>query len=429
MMKTRIALINVHSNYNAGDAALTMAALDQLYASFPNSDITLVMNDPDSYSGNEKVLISILTWLNRPGVTPFLRFAWLILLTLPALITHRILAKPVFLPFSKDIQPTLDALINSDLVVSVPGGYYYSYGKGRAFLYLNFSLLLPLIANQPLYMLPQSYGPLRHNWEKKIARWILNRAQIVMAREPGSFQFLQGLGVNPKKVYLLPDMAFAYQGKKTGFGQQWLKEVGIGTRYNRPLLGMTVLDWGAQYNYFSQQRQFENAILDGINHFIEKYHGTVVLFPQCSGPSAAEDDRIPSMKLKKASRFSQNIIAIETPLTADQLISAYSQMEIFIGTRMHSNIFALINFIPVIAVGYLHKTNGIATMAGIEDWVLDINEISSSEFIQTIDAIVNKREEYVSHLKERIPRLSSEAKNAGLLIWEDFTNIQKTGKK
>lgn len=428
MKTTTIALINVHSTYNAGDAALTQAAIDQLKTNFPNSKITLIMNDPESHSGNEKILPSILTWLNRPGLKPFIRFAWLIFLALPPLISYRIFSKVVYLPFSKEIQPTIDALINSDLVVSVPGGYYYSYGKGRAFLYLNFTLLLPLLANRPLYMLPQSYGPLRHGWEKTIAKWILNHSRIVMAREQVSFQFLMDLQVYPEKVYCLPDLAFAYQAKQADFGEQFLVELGIDLNQARPLMGMTVLDWGAQYNFFNQQGHYENAILAGINHFIENYQGTVVLFPQCSGPTAAEDDRIPSLKLKEASVFNQSIIVVETPLTADQLISAYSHVDLFIGTRMHSNIFALISFIPVIGIGYLHKTSGIAEMVGIEEWILEINEISGSQFIHKIDSIIQYHQGYVSHLIDRIPRLADEAQKASLLIQEDFTHLQKTKK-
>ena len=43
---------------------------------------------------------------------------------------------------------------------------------------------------------------------------------------------------------------------------------------------------------------------------------------------------------------------------------------------MHSNIFALSETVPVIAIGYLHKTRGIASMLGMDRWVLDIQTIT-----------------------------------------------------
>lgn len=421
----KIALINVHSTYNAGDAALTQAALDQLKVNFPNSDISLIMNDPDSYTGVEKVLLSILSWLNRPGSKPFIRFIYLVFLTALPILTFRVSGKTIYFPFSRDIQPTIDTLIKSDLIVSVPGGYYYSYGKGRAFLYLNYTLLIPILANKPLYMLPQSFGPLKKSWEVYLSRWVLNKSRILMAREPVSYQFLAGLPVDPKKLDLLPDMAFAFQGKQPEFGEQWLINIGIEPFQDRPLMGMTVIDWEAQYNYFNQQAKYEKVILAGINNFIEKYKGTVILFPQCSGPDPAEDDRLPSMKLKKASGNNEKIIVVETPLNADQLISAYSQMDIFIGTRMHSNIFALIGIIPVIAIGYLHKTSGIAKMVGIEDWVMEIREMSESELINKIDNLLKKRNEYVNQLKNKMPTLVKEANKAGILIRDDYASLRK----
>jgi polysaccharide pyruvyl transferase WcaK-like protein len=92
---------------------------------------------------------------------------------------------------------------------------------------------------------------------------------------------------------------------------------------------------------------------------------------------------------------------------------------------MHSNIFALIGIIPVIAIGYLHKTSGIAKMVGIEDWVIDIREMSESELINKIDNLLKKRSEYVDQLKNKMPTLVKEANKAGILIRDDYASLRK----
>ena len=58
------------------------------------------------------------------------------------------------------------------------------------------------------------------------------------------------------------------------------------------------------------------------------------------------------------------------------LQSIYSNLDIMIGTRMHANILALTRGTPGLPIGYLHKTLGIARYVGIEDWVLDIQNIN-----------------------------------------------------
>ena len=66
-MTIRILLINVHSSYNAGDTALTQAAIDQLYANFPNCQISLVANDPESIIGTEPMFLSFYKWVSLTG--------------------------------------------------------------------------------------------------------------------------------------------------------------------------------------------------------------------------------------------------------------------------------------------------------------------------------------------------------------------------
>ena len=63
----KILVTNLHSSRNAGDHVLLQVALQQLYAQFPGSSITLAMNDPESYkdrldSGNEAVVDSFFAW-------------------------------------------------------------------------------------------------------------------------------------------------------------------------------------------------------------------------------------------------------------------------------------------------------------------------------------------------------------------------------
>ncbi len=41
-------------------------------------------------------------------------------------------------------------------------------------------------------------------------------------------------------------------------------------------------------------------------------------------------------------------------------------MDLFLGTRLHSNIFALVAGVPVVAVAYQYKTFGLMEMIGLK---------------------------------------------------------------
>lgn len=404
--------------------------MQQLREHFPTCEITLVMNDPKSYVGGEKPALSFLAWAYQAKTKPLIRFAWLILTSLIPALTQRVLHRPLYLPISKEIQPAICALIEADIVIGVPGGNLYSYGKGRALLYMAYTMALALISGKPLYLFPQSYGPFQHRYERTIMRWLFSKSRGVMVREPASLEYLTKIGVPKSKCQLLPDMAFAYQQGTEMEIDALLLSLGINLQTDRPLLGLSIIDWGSLDKEFKKQSLYETVIAQTIKYFVAKYRGKAILFPQCWGPTEPEDDRIPSKRVANLiPDYKEDVIAINTPMSAKELKSAYGKMDIFIGTRMHANIFALTENVPVIAIGYLHKTLGTARLVGITPWVIDINHIDQAQMINKLDNLWNEREKIRSNLSVKIPQLAEQVKQAATYIYNDYTQGSESYSK
>jgi colanic acid/amylovoran biosynthesis protein len=111
---------------------------------------------------------------------------------------------------------------------------------------------------------------------------------------------------------------------------------------------------------------------------------------------------------------------IETPLAPALLKAVYGGLDAFIGTRMHSNIFALSSGVPTVAIGYQFKTLGIAQSVGIEAWVLDIESLEASTLVQRLAALWAEQDRIRAHLRQTIPSLARRAAEAGQLIAADF---------
>jgi len=76
-----------------------------------------------------------------------------------------------------------------------------------------FSMVTALLLKKPMYMLPQSIGPL---WRKRdcfLLRWILPKFQLVFIRDSISLTVLGECGINCSKCHLVPDMAFVYSSQ------------------------------------------------------------------------------------------------------------------------------------------------------------------------------------------------------------------------
>ncbi len=430
-MNENVLLINIHSSRNLGDAALLQVTMEQLEKNFSACQVTLSMDDPESHTGTGKVVQSMFSWVYRLNSEKrqgwkYINLAWLVPATLFPLMSERLTGARRWLFTPPKVRKIVNAYLDADLVVSKPGGFLYSSGRGISLLVAIYSILYAVLAGKPVYILPQSIGPLKRWWEKQLVKRLLEKVRIVMVREPVSMQLLKDIGVRNPNCQLVADMAFAYRAADAEAGREWLVRHGLNPQIGFPMLGMTVINWGAQFGGYSLQDKYEEACRLAIRHFVEKINGRVVIFPQVWGPLPSQDDRIPAHNiLDRLPDVSAGVKVVDQPIPAELLKSIYGWMQLFIGTRMHSNIFALSQGVPVIAIGYLHKTRGIAEMVGIEKWVLEINETSGTILKQKLIELWPERQAWRNKILRRANELARQANSAGSIIAKDYFETRK----
>mgnify|MGYP001765432836 CR=1 FL=1 len=416
---------------NVGDEALLSCALSQLRDNFPESKISLSLNDLASYTGAEQGLASIYAWVHPIEASgkaswKFARLLWLLPATLLPLLSQRWLKRSFFGLTPAALRPILRAYQEADLAVGTPGGYLYSSGNGLSLLILIYALLLAVVAGKPLYMLPQSIGPLRQRWEAGWLRCLLNRARLVMVREPVSYRLVQSLQVRNPRIHLVPDMAFALPSGPGEAADAWLRAQSIDPQDGKPRLGMTLVNWGAQDGRFQQQEGYEQACAAAARWFVETTGGRVIFFPQVFGPTHNQDDRVPSRRvIARLADLAGAIHFVNDPLPMQLLKAVYGKMDVFIGTRMHSNIFALSEGVPVIAIGYQHKTRGIAEMVGMGDWVLDIQAVDEQQLVARLAALWEQRVRVGERLRQAVAEIVRQSAHTGDLLRQDYARLSQ----
>lgn len=421
-----VLIVNLHSFHNAGDAILTQVSMQQLKDSFPDSTIVLSMNDPDSYKGAETTVGSFVSCLKK-GANGRTSWRWaaipgLIVESLLALGGYRLFGRPVFLPFSSDRKDLVRAYLEADIVVSCAGGFLYTSGRfGLPLLVSVSTMAYAWLAGKPLYTLPQTIGPLRRRWERILVKCILPKVRMVLVRDPISLEELRAIGLEHPCCHLVSDIAFAFPGAPRGEGERLLAEHGVDMNRSRPLLGLTLLNWAAQNRLFDRQEAYEEAMAEVIRTFILKYDGHVVLFSQVHGPTEAEDDRVPARRVyAKVRGFDQRVSLVEQAVAPDVLKAAYGLMDFFVGTRLHSNIFALSEGVPVVAIEYQYKTRGIMRMLGLERWVISIGQTDVLKPSEVFQEAWLEREQTREMLQQIMPTIVGQASRAGAMIAADF---------
>jgi colanic acid/amylovoran biosynthesis protein len=429
-MTEKILLINVHSDENAGDAILTKIAVEQLEQAFPGCDITIVMNDPTSHQGREKVIGSSQTWIketfpDRPARWRTGSLIWLVIISILIGISIRFFKRPSIWLAPRRWRALFQAYLECDLVVSNPGGFFYSSGKlGISLLYNVYTLALARLMNKPFYLLPQSIGPFNNKKDEFLIRMILKHARIIMVREPVSLEKLRNTGLKHPRLLLIPDIALTFRGEGAQSALEWLEKKGLKQDEPKPRLGITAINWEVENIRFHNQKCYEEALEAAARFFIEKTNGEVFLFTQVLGPTLGQDDRIPARRLHgMLSDHKKFVHLIDESLSPSLKLSLYGEMDIFIGTRLHSAIFALSGGTPVLAIGYQYKTSGIYQMLGMEKWNIAIEDVNSDRLTQLLADLWEERANVSRQIRKTYPELAAQASQAGRLICEDFKQL------
>jgi colanic acid/amylovoran biosynthesis protein len=394
-----------HSSLNAGDRAILTETLRMLDAAFPRARVTLVFNDVASGRAawpDYTVLPSPLAWAFRLDaaqgyrlVEPLLQPPRIAALLLGVLL-DRWVGWRLRLFANREHQALLDAFVKADLVLVVGGGHIYGPAaypnlRGRVWfmVWVLCTLLagiLAIVGGKPLALLPQSIGPLHGAFQRGLVGWVVRRAGLTFVREQPSLDLLRELGVAGRAL-LVPDFVFGFTAADQATVAPLLAQVDAADPPPALRVGMTAMNWAGQYrDNFSGQSNYMQALLACVDA-ITVQNGVVVLFGQCCGPTAAEDDRLISAELRARVRQPDRVIVVDEVLPPAQLQAAYGAMDYFVGTRTHSVILALNAGTPALCVGYLHKTVGILAQMGLERYCYDINQLTPEHLVAAFEQL------------------------------------------
>jgi len=421
-----ILVTNVHSARNAGDRVLLEVTLTELQAQFPGCAITVAMNNPRSYALGQAVQVvgSLTHWFQnddgawRPwGV---LAAPWLLLQALAFALTRRWTRRKLPVLCTGEQRRLLHAYADADLIVSCPGNFFFSgAGLGVPFFLAVLALAYGWLIGKPLYMMPQTIGPLRRRREQYVIRWLLARVRLVFLRDETSETAVEAIGLHHPRIHVLPDVAFLYRGEDdlTLLAQAQAEL----PRLARPWVGVTVINWRGHDRHHARPEQYEAAIAAALRAFLQAHGGSAILFPQVCGPSAGEDDRPPSRRIAAQLRGDGlPVVALAAEATPAQLQAAYGQMDLFLGTRLHSNIFALTAGTPVLAIAYQYKTHGVMRMLGLEAWVIDIGQATAEVVSAALEKLWRERDALRAQLQRTLPEIQHRARQAAAWIRADF---------
>lgn len=355
----QIALVNVASDANRGACALTWASLNFLFSAFPDASIAIVpaaesqtLADPPPFRHTMRRYpgLAILSPLFDGQGSTTLVLIWRLARSLTEIL--RFDRKP------PNRNATLEWIRNSDLVVSVGGVTFETYGGTLRHDARFVARVLPLLAARkiriPTVFVGAQIGPFNTWFGGRLFGWLAAKAAIMFPRDRVSEAEVRIHVANPRCI-LLPDSAFGLKLPMAGINELFARrglDAGVAT------LALVISSaLGPDESTDAHVALFSEVA----TRFVESG-----LFPQIIIVVQHDEDRPGSYQLARRLRLDARRV-IDDDLDPAQLSSLYGACRMVISSRLHAVILTLLAGIPAVSLApeVTFKEHAVLDMLGL----------------------------------------------------------------
>mgnify|MGYP001124775644 CR=1 FL=1 len=222
------------------------------------------------------------------------------------------------------------------------------------------------MTRKPVIICSATIGPYQSRISRRLAKYVLNKVDIITLREEHSQNYLQLLGVNKPHVYLSADLAFLLQPAETSRILAILRNENIAPDA-KPLVGIAPT---AMMHPFLKQPQYTQLMAELSDFLIEDLNATVVYITHTYQDKPITEAIYQRVKNKHKVR-------VISDLPSAELKAIIGMCDIFVCSRFHALVASTSLAIPSIGiVAYSpDKFHGIiGEMMGQENYLLDVND-------------------------------------------------------
>lgn len=276
----------------------------------------------------------------------------------------------------------ISKLMKSDALVFGGGSLLQDITSKRSIYYYLFLIRLAKIFNNKVVMLSQGIGPIVNENSKKAVKSTLGLVDCITVRDKHSKEFLEGIGMDKNKIFLSTDPVINLRA-----GENYLAK-----------------NSGRKKVCFSL-RNWKNAdVSQKITKLTEKLIDNNI---ECNFiPFYYDEDLELIDEVEK--NIGDKAVYYKEKLTTNDAFDIIKGMNVLVGVRLHSLIFAAAANVPFVAVSYDHKVDhfvnsvNMKVACSIDNIDVDLLYNEIMEKINNEDREKKKLSESVTNLRELI---------------------------
>lgn len=390
-----IVITGVTVSGNMGGNAMLRSAMQELERLAPGSTFTLLSYMPAADRrmppiANLRIVSADYRWL----VLVYLPLAFVLAPFLAFASVRRVVAT----------IPYFRALEDADLVVDLCG-IAFSDGRGLPLLAYNVACVLPALAmRRPVAKLAQALGPFKETLNRLLARAILSRCCLVVARGETSYRHLDDLGLT--NVASLPDVSFCLLVDD----RDRAKAREILAAHHIPPGGLVVSPSEVVNRLCIKHGvDFEGEMLAFLRRVRASGVHVLILPHSVARDGSKNNDVNLCRRLADELEDDEGVALIdqyEDPMLLRAIIGEFA---IHVGCRFHGVVGALAMGVPTIIVGWSHKYNEMASPLQSDRWIIDARMFSCESVHRIYCDLAARRAEIASTILAELPSVREEA--------------------
>ena len=298
------------------------------------------------------------------------------------------------------------AMKNADLFILGGGGLLFDwYDKRIPWNIIGWlkPIILTKLMNKPVITYALGVGPIHSTLGKILTRAALNRVDLITVRDLESKKVLDNIGVYKPPIYITIDPAISLSQPDT----VRINEIFITENMpkNEKLVGISIRSW-SMWNS-KKYTDMVNVLAQVADYIISKLNAFIVFIPMQF--TEGDDDRHIKADIFSNMYYKKRAHIITNEYTLQELLGIVGQMDVMIGMRLHSLIFAAATNVPMVGLIYDPKVKGFLDMIGQERYTIDIKNLDYDTLIPKIDDAWKNKEKIKRDLESKMDKIKERA--------------------
>ena len=305
----------------------------------------------------------------------------------------------------------LRAVRQCDMLISGGGSLLQDVTSSKSIHYYLFIIRLAKLLRKKVFIYSQGIGPIDHAFNRRATARALKKADGIVVRDERSAKLLEQIGLPQERIVITADPVIRMKRPDRTVGREILARAGIKKD------GRLTVGWAIREK--NRDSTFVREITECIRWLRENYDAESVLIPF----HYEEDREVCSVIAERTNGAAK---CLSEKYLSEDMLSIIGNMDVLVGVRLHSMIYAAIMGVPIIGVSYDPKCTAFLNSVGLDS--LSTREtVSAGAFKAEFARVLETGKEQTATVAENMRRLQKELDTNEEMI-RDIMEGQKKGK-